>query len=89
MKCECDMSDVCYLPFLGLFLKGLVAGTEGVLAECRVKLKLILLSRPNHVNFLSRHASCLNHDNTLSPIRPRLLPCRPPTLPTIYSLGAP
>lgn len=88
MKCECDMSDVCYLPFLGLFLKGLVAGTEGVLAECHVKL-ILLLSRPNRVNFLSRHASFLNHDNTLSPIRPRLLPCRPPTLPTIYSLGAP
>ena len=88
MKCECDMSDVCYLPFLELFFKGLVVGTEGVLAECHVKY-ILLLSRPNHVNFLSRHASCLNHDNTLSPIRPRLLPYRPPIPPIIYSLGAP
>ena len=37
MKCERNPSDVCYLPFLGLFLNGLVVGTEGLLAECHVK----------------------------------------------------
>ena len=76
MKWGCDVSEVCYLPFLGMFFKGLVAGTEDVLAECHVTL-IPLLSRLNHVDFLSPHAPCLHHDNSLSPIPPRLLPCRP------------